>query len=86
MKTPHQTAVPSSDLLARQPVVESPIAPSPRSENGKRHKLDPETLLRVLARARDGDFSARLPEEWTDISGRIADVFNEMMQANNRMA
>src|SRR5580658_4659374 len=48
--------------------------------------LDPRQLLRVLTAARDGDFSARLPADMTGIEGKIADVFNEIMLTNQRMA
>jgi HAMP domain-containing protein/CheY-like chemotaxis protein/signal transduction histidine kinase len=48
--------------------------------------LDPRQLLRVLTAARDGDFSVRLPADMTGIEGKIADVFNEIMLTNQRMA
>src|SRR5690242_20731479 len=35
---------------------------------------------------RDGDFSVRLPAVWVGVSGRIADAFNEIAAANQRMA
>jgi hypothetical protein len=43
-------------------------------------------LLRVLVAARDGDFATRLPTDITGIEGKIADVFNEIMLTNQRMA
>ena len=35
---------------------------------------------------RDGDFSARLATDQTGLGGKIADAFNEMVSANERMA
>ncbi|HEV2235416.1 MAG TPA: hypothetical protein VGR57_02035, partial [Ktedonobacterales bacterium] len=43
-------------------------------------------VLRVLQAMRDGDFSARLPGDWTGLDGKIADTFNEIVAANQRMA
>ena len=43
-------------------------------------------LLRALQAMRDGDFSVRLPGDWTGISGKIADTFNEIASANARIA
>jgi HAMP domain-containing protein len=48
--------------------------------------LDLRHLLRALTAARDGDFSARLPSDITGIEGKIADVFNDIMLSNQRMA
>jgi HAMP domain-containing protein/signal transduction histidine kinase/DNA-binding response OmpR family regulator len=35
---------------------------------------------------RDGDFSVRLPGNWTGLAGKIADTFNEIVTANQQMA
>ncbi|MFL6712076.1 MAG: HAMP domain-containing protein, partial [Sulfurifustis sp.] len=35
---------------------------------------------------RNGDFSVRLPAEWTGIAGKIADTFNDIVTANARLA
>ena len=32
-----------------------------------------------------GDFSARLPEDWTGVAGKIADTFNDLIRTNQRM-
>ena len=42
--------------------------------------------LRALQVLRDGDFSVRLPGEWLGIEGKIADAFNDIAAANQRMA
>src|SRR5918999_989602 len=43
-------------------------------------------LLRVLQSVRDGDFTVRLPGDWTGIEGKIADTFNHIVASNARMA
>ena len=43
-------------------------------------------LLQALQAVRDGDFSARLPADWTGVEGKIADTFNDIVAANARMA
>ena len=35
---------------------------------------------------RTGDFSVRLPSDRTGLEGKIADTFNEIVAANERMA
>ncbi|PYK47557.1 MAG: hypothetical protein DME51_13460, partial [Verrucomicrobia bacterium] len=32
-----------------------------------------------------GDFSARLPDDWTGVSGKIADTFNAVIETNERL-
>ncbi|MCK6628351.1 MAG: HAMP domain-containing protein [Anaerolineae bacterium] len=52
--------------------------------------LDPSPDLRILLYSlqavRDGDFSVRLPGDWTGLEGKIADTFNEIVTANQKMA
>jgi HAMP domain-containing protein len=43
-------------------------------------------LLNALLALRDGDFSVRLPRDWTGVGGKIADTFNEIATANAKMA
>jgi HAMP domain-containing protein/CheY-like chemotaxis protein/signal transduction histidine kinase len=43
-------------------------------------------LLRALQAVRSGDFSARLPSDAVGIEGKIADTFNDIVAANERMA
>jgi HAMP domain-containing protein/CheY-like chemotaxis protein len=43
-------------------------------------------LLAALQAVRVGDFSVRLPGDQTGIAGKIADTFNEIVAANQRMA
>ena len=48
--------------------------------------FDIRQLLQALLAARNGDFSARLPSDWTGVEGKIADAFNDIMVANETMA
>ncbi|MGH6679693.1 MAG: hypothetical protein ACREDL_12365, partial [Bradyrhizobium sp.] len=52
--------------------------------NGKR---DPQNeLLYALQAMRSGDFSVRMMGDHLGIEGKIADIFNEIVAANERMA
>ena len=48
--------------------------------------FDPKRLLSSLSAFRRGDFTARLPEEWTGVAGKIAENFNATVELNQRMA
>ena len=48
--------------------------------------LDPHALLEALQAVRIGDFSVRLSRSQTGLAGKIADTFNEIVAANQRMA
>ncbi len=43
-------------------------------------------LLEALQAVRVGDFSVRLPGQMTGLAGKIADTFNDIVAANQRMA
>jgi HAMP domain-containing protein/CheY-like chemotaxis protein/signal transduction histidine kinase len=43
-------------------------------------------LLRALQAVQNGDFSVRLPGDWIDLEGKIADTFNHIVTSNARMA
>jgi methyl-accepting chemotaxis protein len=48
--------------------------------------LDPTELLDALQAMRLGDFSVRLPKHFPGLAGKIADAFNDIVAANERMA
>ena len=61
--------------------------------NGDAHALedgssaaDLRNLLNALQAVRVGDFSVRLPVDQTGLIGKISDVFNDIVSANERMA
>src|SRR5579883_2931733 len=45
-----------------------------------------QTLLQALQAMSVGDFSVRLPSDQVGYAGKIADTFNEIVAANQRMA
>src|SRR5262250_2613113 len=48
--------------------------------------LDRKGLLSALRTFRKGDFSVRLPMDITGIDGEIAQAFNDVVEANEKMA
>lgn len=48
--------------------------------------FDTGQLLSALIAFKRGDFSARLPEDWVGVPGKIADTFNAVIEMNERMA
>ena len=50
------------------------------------HSFGMHELLHALQAMRIGDFSVRLPSDRTGLEGKIADTFNEIVAANERMA
>ena len=47
--------------------------------------FDTSQLLTALMAFKRGDFSARLPDDWTGVAGKIADTFNDVIRTNQRM-
>src|SRR5213595_1828490 len=62
--------------------------PRARPANGLRLNgdgVDSRQLLTALVAFKRGDFSARLPDDWTGVAGKIADTFNDVIRSNERM-
>src|SRR5207302_1609493 len=64
----------------------SPALQEPETPTLDTHAIDTTILLNALTALRKGDFSARLPAEWTGVAGKLADTFNEVIELNERMA
>ncbi len=47
--------------------------------------LDAATLLRVLTAFKGGDFTVRMPLEWTGIAGKVADRLNDVIDHNQAL-
>ena len=47
--------------------------------------VDGTVLVGVLAQVRSGDFSARMPLDWTGVAGKAADALNEVIMANQAL-
>src|SRR5215475_12889295 len=73
---PQQTAVANADATIAEL--------SAKDANGSAPPL--HDLLLALQAVRVGDFSVRLHGEQTGLYGRIADAFNDIVGANERMA
>jgi HAMP domain-containing protein/signal transduction histidine kinase/CheY-like chemotaxis protein len=59
-----------------------------RPRNGLRlngNEPNAKQLLAALLAFKRGDFSARLPDDWAGIAGKIADTFNEVIRTSRRM-
>jgi HAMP domain-containing protein/signal transduction histidine kinase/DNA-binding response OmpR family regulator len=48
-------------------------------------QLDVKLLLQTLMALKKGDFSARMPSDWTGMPGKIADTLNEIIETNEKM-
>jgi hypothetical protein len=48
--------------------------------------LNTKLLLKTLVAFKKGDFSARLPGEWTGEAGKIADTLNDIIELSDRTA
>src|SRR5213594_4926830 len=66
----------------------TPVTKKARSRNRSHtngNELQTGQLLTALMAFKRGDFSARLPENWTGVPGKIADTFNAVIETNERM-
>src|SRR5215213_3500837 len=54
-------------------------------EHGNGDRLDEAVLLSVLSDVKNGDFSVRMPLDWTGVPGKIADRLNEVIAANETL-
>src|SRR5205809_1059099 len=66
----------------------APLTTKPRPRNRSTtngSELDTKQLLAALMAFKRGDFSARLPEDWIGVPGKIADAFNTVVETNERM-
>src|ERR1700719_2016396 len=80
----------SSDALPGAPVVDEALAALASNghagETIDEDSFDLHHMLQALQAMRVGDFSVRLPADRTGLAGKIADTFNEIVAANERMA
>ncbi len=67
-------------VLKRKGRISSPGLKAPDEGLGRKQ------LLAALQQVRRGDFTARLPGDQVGVDGKIADTFNEIVMANQRIA
>ena len=48
-------------------------------------ELDLKLILQTLMALKKGDFSARMPSDWTGVSGKIADTLNDIIETKQKM-
>ncbi|WP_198120426.1 response regulator [Massilia rhizosphaerae] len=48
-------------------------------------QLDVKLLLSTLMALKKGDFSVRMPSDWTGMSGKIADTLNDIIETKEKM-
>ena len=49
---------------------------------GAQDAIDTKVVLGFLAQVHSGDFSARMPLDWTGLAGKVADGLNDLVIAN----
>src|SRR6476646_3715156 len=70
--------------MKKNTAVSRRVRPKNGSQPGNDH-CDNTQLLGALIAFKRGDFTARLPEDWTGVAGKIADTFNEVIEKNQRL-
>ena len=86
MKTPdnsvplsaHQNSVVAKPRHKRRRASQSDSRPEDSSHS--------RAILSALTALKSGDFAVRLPLHWTGVDGKVADAFNEIVNANERAA
>src|SRR5438552_278541 len=68
--------------MKRTPPTKTRLQNRPKT-NGS--DFDTGQLLAALMAFKRGDFSTRLPDDWTGVPGKIADTFNAVIETNHRM-
>ena len=64
------------------------VVPKNGNRNAVHHRDDSDDaslLLDAMLAFRHGDFTARVPSNWTGVYGKIADVFNETIYMAQRL-
>src|SRR5215203_4010955 len=79
------TKIETTAAAAARKKIAVPPSAKPPTANGK-DSLDLNHLLYALQAMRVGDFSVRMAGNQLGIEGKIADTFNEIVAANERMA
>src|SRR5262245_19250335 len=87
---PAKAKAPAAKPSRKRKVVLSPARRASKQVNGNGHghgaegELDAKAILKALNALKRGDFSARLPMEWTGMNGKVADTFNELAELIGR--
>jgi len=57
-----------------------------RVQTVSRDTINSKLLLKTLVAFKNGDFSVRLPGEWTGEAGKIADTLNDIIELSDKTA
>src|SRR3954470_13017050 len=57
-----------------------------RQTETNEHTLVMKEMLGALSALKKGDSSVRLPIDWTGLSGKLSETFNEVVELNEAMA
>ncbi|MEI9995558.1 MAG: HAMP domain-containing protein [Rhizomicrobium sp.] len=79
----------SGDMVRRSKRARVPASAAADHGNGRLRDISPadlEALLAALQAMRRGDFTVRLAGDQVGLAGKIADTFNDIVAANQRMA
>ncbi|HEX5703290.1 MAG TPA: HAMP domain-containing protein [Pyrinomonadaceae bacterium] len=57
-----------------------------RAQIATQNSINSKLLLKTLVAFKKGDFSARLPGDWTGEAGKIADTLNDIIDLSDKMA
>src|SRR5260370_41074813 len=47
--------------------------------------MEPRVMISVLTAVKRGDFTARLPANWTGSAGKVASALNEVIESNQQL-
>jgi len=80
--------MPTTQTPARQKTQNGNHAPKSTRGRAASRKEEPleRDLLRALRAFRNGDFSARLPLDYSGVAGEIAEAFNDVVELNEQMS
>ena len=81
---PAKTA--ATATVEAEPVAKSAKSNGQTTASEELFAANMSVILASLQTMRDGDFSVRLPGNWTGLPGKIADTFNDIVAANQQMA
>src|SRR6267378_6589720 len=77
---------PLLELASPRPKNRSPRKETMRTQTVTSESLNTKLLLKTLVAFKKGDFSARLPGDWTGEAGKIAETLNDIIQLNDKTA
>jgi HAMP domain-containing protein/CheY-like chemotaxis protein/signal transduction histidine kinase len=79
----------TADIQTGEAIIDATIADvvtNGHDTSGYDGEFNLRQLLKALQAVRVGDFSVRMPSDYTGLAGKIADTFNDIVAGNERMA